>query len=77
MPGWQTWQAYIMRSLQNTDASAFLHILITQRECLFTPVSVLTPPETSVTTDHSNLEHEDPQPMDVDTADEFPEGVEI
>jgi hypothetical protein len=62
----------------NTDSSVFLHILVTQKECLFTNVPIPdTPSETTEDSDHSG-----PQQMDVDAeepdpetnSDEIPEG---
>ena len=55
----------------NTEASAFLHILVTQKECLFTHVPIpATPSETSEDSDHSG-----PQQMDVDASEPDPEGA--
>ena len=60
------------RSLpRSTENSAFLHILVTQRECLFTHVPI--PPTPSETTEDSD--HSGPQQMDVDASEPDPEGA--
>ena len=56
---------------RNTEDSAFLHILVTQRDCLFTHVPIpATPEETSEDSDHSG-----PQQMDVDAEEPDPESA--
>ena len=55
----------------STESSAFLHILLTQWECLSTDVPIpATPSETSEDSDSSG-----PRQMDVDASEPDPEGA--